>query len=403
MDIAAIKKAKDEELRELGLVHRGDILAVRAFVEKGLSSETAEKKRSLLQSLKDKFSADRTGKNAKKRKASSSRTGTTGKEPSKKSVATTRKVYAGWQHYDRRQKRYMSVRLINGGGMRNIDIPIEATKAEIINQLKAVFFPDGTCIFGKTFEMQFTLGNFKCEEVSEENFTLSGYIHRNRLTKCRLYLLSKLYEDMISSDSDSEDLQLFVNSMSSGVSKGKHLTGESSSSVFSEGKPKCSEATGSSSQVTTFEDDLADVNHKDSSQEITFQDEMNSVDRSDDMVLKLRAAIVPDEPSESDEEIVTVSVRHVSLGVQKRRFSNSNQISAVYDWVGSLAIQPRTFRLSTCDVVHLIPSMPITLVDKCLIQMVEAPEHALTIADSGFIIPIPDESPPAILLASEDM
>ena len=97
---------------------------------------------------------------------------------------------------------------------------------------------------------------------------------------------------MISSDSDSEDLQLSVKSMSSGVSKGKHLTGESSSSVFSEGEPKCSEATGSSSQVTTFEYDLADVNHKDSSQEITFQDEMNSVDRSDDMVLKLRAAIV---------------------------------------------------------------------------------------------------------------
>ena len=299
----------------------------------------------------------------------------------------------------------MSVSLINGGGMQNIDIPVEATKAEIINQLKAVFFQDGTCIFGKTYEMQFTLGNFKCEEVCKENFTLSGYIHRNRLTKCRLYLLSKLYEDMISSDSDPEDLQLSVNSMSSDVSKGKHLTGESSSSIFSEGKPKYSEATGSSSHVTTFEDDLADVNHKDSShdQETTFQDEMNSVDRSDDMVLKLRAAIVPDEPSESDDEIVTGSVRHVSLGVQTRRFSNSNQISAVYDWVGSLAIQPRTFRLSTFDVAHLTPSMPISLVDKCLIQMVEAPEHALTIADSGFIIPIPDESPPAILLASENM
>ena len=73
MDIAAIKKAKDEELREFGLV-RGDILALRAFVEKGLSSETAEKKRSLLQSLKDKFSGERIGKNAKKRKASCSLT-----------------------------------------------------------------------------------------------------------------------------------------------------------------------------------------------------------------------------------------------------------------------------------------------------------------------------------------
>ena len=49
MDITAIKKAKDEVLQELGLVHRGDILALHAFVEKGVSSETAEKKRGLLQ------------------------------------------------------------------------------------------------------------------------------------------------------------------------------------------------------------------------------------------------------------------------------------------------------------------------------------------------------------------
>mgnify|MGYP002804105214 CR=1 FL=1 len=136
----------------------------------------------------------------------------------------------------------------------------------------------------------------------------------------------------------------------------------------------------------------------------TLSDELNSVNRPDDMLLKLRAAIVPDEPSELDGESVTVSVRHISLGVQTRRFSSSNQISAVYDWVGSLAIQPRTFMLSTCDIAHLTPSMPVTLVDKCLLRMVEGPEHALTNADvSGFNIPSPGESLPAILLASEDM
>ena len=134
--------------------------------------------------------------------------------------------------------------------------------------------------------MQFALGNIKCEEVSEENFTLSGYIHGNKLTKCRICLLSKLYEDMIWSNNDPEGLQLSVNAMSFSVSKGKHLTGESSSSVFSEGKPKCLEAIGSSSQVITFEDDLIDVEHKDSSQETTSQDELNSVDCPDDMLLR---------------------------------------------------------------------------------------------------------------------
>ena len=60
--------------------------------------------------------------------------------------------------------------------------------------------------------------------------------------------------------------------------------------------------------------------------------------------------------------------------------------------------------LSTCDIAYLTPSMPVTLVDKCLIRMVEAPEQALTTADlSGFNIPSPGENLPAFLLASEDM
>ena len=112
--------------------------------------------------------------------------------------------------------------------------------------------------------MQFNLGNFKWEEVSEEDFTLSGYIQGNRLSKCRLHILTKLYEDMIWSDSDpEEDLERSVSSMSS-VSNGKHLTGESSSDICSEGQPKGLDATRSSSKVIAFEDELIDVNHKES-------------------------------------------------------------------------------------------------------------------------------------------
>ena len=159
-------------LQELGQVHRGDMLALHAFVEKGVSSEIAEKKRGLLQSLKVKFSAQKNRKYAKKRKGNSLPANTTRTEPSKRSVATLRKVYAGWQH-DPRETRYMSVRLVNGGGMRNIDISVDSTKAEVINQLKAIFFSDGTCIFGKTYEMQFSLGKFKV--FMQRNFTPTFY------------------------------------------------------------------------------------------------------------------------------------------------------------------------------------------------------------------------------------
>ena len=278
MEIAAIKKAKDEVLQELGLVHRGDILALRAFVDKGVSSETAEKKRSLLQSLKNKFSGERNRKYAKKRKGNTLPTSTTRTELSKRSVATSRKVYAGWQHYDPRQKRYISVRLVNGAGMRNIDIPVDATKA------------DGTSIFGKTYEMQFSLGNFKCEEVSEDDFTLSGYIQRNKLSKCRLYILSKLYVDMIWSDSKTEeDLQLPVSSINSSAPKAKRSIGESSNSKFSQSKATRSEAIASSSQDVAFQDDQIGTDYEECSEEATLPDDLKNVDRPD-MLLKLRAA-----------------------------------------------------------------------------------------------------------------
>ena len=65
MDIAAVKEAKDEELQALGLIHRGDILALRAFAQKGTNEDRVEKKRNLLQSLKEKFSGERLSKKRK--------------------------------------------------------------------------------------------------------------------------------------------------------------------------------------------------------------------------------------------------------------------------------------------------------------------------------------------------
>ena len=42
-----------------------------------------------------------------------------------------------------------SVHLKNGGEMCDIDVAVKATKNELINQMKSVFFPDGNFAFGK--------------------------------------------------------------------------------------------------------------------------------------------------------------------------------------------------------------------------------------------------------------
>ena len=54
---------------------------------------------------------------------------------------------------------------------------------------------------------------------------------------------------------------------------------------------------------------------------------------------------VPFEPPTNAPHI-TVSVRHLTLGIQMRRFDKSGQVGSVYDWVGSLSLEPEYFTLS---------------------------------------------------------
>ena len=69
----------------------------------------------------------------------------------------------------------------------------------------------------------------------------------------------------------------------------------------------------------------------------------------------------PQEPKESEQSIsVEIKVRHVSLGIVKRNFRESDCMACVYDWVGSLSIIPEHFQLLDYAGRMLLPS-PILL------------------------------------------
>ena len=83
---------------------------------------------------------------------------------------------------------------------------------------------------------------------------------------------------------------------------------------------------------------------------ITLMDEMMAeynaslkADRED--IRKGRESLVANEPSECSP-FVRVSVRHPSFGIIRRRFPPDCKVTAVYDWVGSLATTPEDFSLS---------------------------------------------------------
>ena len=57
--------------------------------------------------------------------------------------------------------------------------------------MKSYFFVGCNSFHGKEEEMEFMLGNFQRENIIPENFKLVNYILQNKISKTRLYLLTK--------------------------------------------------------------------------------------------------------------------------------------------------------------------------------------------------------------------
>lgn len=92
------------------------------------------------------------------------------------------------------------VRTPDGGGTRDVDLLHDSTKEDIVEYAVGMFFEGGSSKFGAAENMDFNLGNFKCEQISDvaysdgttKPFTLSGYFEATKLKKARLYLMSTL-------------------------------------------------------------------------------------------------------------------------------------------------------------------------------------------------------------------
>jgi len=72
------------------------------------------------------------------------------------------------------------------------ETPTTADVPQILTIVIDLFFPNGNSARGQSSEMDFYLANFKCEVICEDDFSLGSYISTNKLSKPRLYLLSKL-------------------------------------------------------------------------------------------------------------------------------------------------------------------------------------------------------------------
>ena len=73
----------------------------------------------------------------------------------------------GLMQFNQSKKKFVTVRYAKGGGSRTLDVPVNATKQELIEMGKDVFFADGVSPMGKACDFTFDLAHFKGETVNK--------------------------------------------------------------------------------------------------------------------------------------------------------------------------------------------------------------------------------------------
>ena len=74
-----------------------------------------------------------------------------------------------------------------------------------------LFFSVGKNLYGHSDTMDLNLGNYKGEIINKENFSVQKYIADHRLSKTRIYLMSKLKSNNQSVKEIANSTTIFIN------------------------------------------------------------------------------------------------------------------------------------------------------------------------------------------------
>lgn len=366
MDAVAITNASDELLKEMGLSKAGDRLSLKGFCahqdnESSSQEGNKNRKRALLEAFLSRNKEKNRAKSKSKCRTSSI------KEPLKQKM---KKVHFGWKHFKEEQQTYTLVPLVKGGGSRVVEMALTSSKTDIYQTCKNLFFPEGNSIFGNEDDMLFSLTNFKGEKIEESvkvgreyiPFNLCNYMEAHKIRTVRLYLQTR----KIDSSDDDDDLPSAFEQNQEGLLIGPHL--ERQSLVSQNQESSLIGSTAERQLLVSEQDKEYQESLKADERKAVLSTRKNEESKRKKRIQNARADRVVPEP---DDEFVTVKVRHITMGLQSRKFPKTSRMAAVYDWAGSLSPDPENFTINHMGVVQK-PSEELS--DRCTYLMVEE-EH----------------------------
>lgn len=103
----------------------------------------------------------------------------------KKSIQIT----CGWYNYSRKEKRYINVRSIKGGGTCVLEFPKPVTRDDVLHKLIKQFFPGGRSSLGKLQKYECLVGDSKGYPIADEEIAETKRL--NLLTREKVCIFFK--------------------------------------------------------------------------------------------------------------------------------------------------------------------------------------------------------------------
>jgi len=258
----------------------------------------------------------------------------------------------------------------------------------------SLFFPEGISPLGQEHDFEFGLATFQCNPITNQvtlssgeivSFTLQNYATSSGCSRLKLYLTTcrnpkkenvycKIVDDDIVSDDDEYDDDHFGDHDAASYSKEQDNNSKAQKpDEFEPADNDTEEALlmedcgliGTNKQRTELREqqnkEFEDSLKKDIEKELVRQekDEAEKIAKEKLEQTKNACALrTPTQPSINDPHIA-IRVQHIDAGLIKRRFPKEENMSAVYDWVGSMETSPHDFYLRNFQNKIFLPTIPI--------------------------------------------